>query len=52
MLRNSICFTEATPLLPSLQGMANDKVPRNQSSVMIANPLLKDILVVTTVVTV
>ena len=51
MLRNGICFTEATPLLPSLQGMADDKVPHNESSVVIANPLWKDIPVVTIVVT-
>ena len=52
MLGNSICFTEATPLLLSLRGMTNDEVPHKQNSVAVANPLRKDIPVVTIVVTV
>ena len=52
MLGNSICFTEATPLLPSLQGMADYEVSHNQGSVAVANPIWKDFPVVTTVVTV
>ena len=52
MLGDSICFVEATPLLPNLRGMADDEVSRNQGSVATANPLWKDIPVVTIVVTV
>ena len=52
MFGDSICFTEATPLLPSLRVMVDDEVPRNQSSIAAANLLLKDIPMVTTIVTV
>ena len=52
MLGNSICFTGSTPLLPSVRGMADDEVSRNQGTITVANPLWKDIPVVTIVVTV
>ena len=52
MLGNSICTAKVTPLLLSLLGMVDDKVPHNQNPVAAANPLWKDIPMVATVVTV
>ena len=52
MLGYSICFTEATPLLPNLRGMVDDEVSRNYGFVVAADPLWKDIPVVVIVVTV